>query len=230
MPALFGMTQLMATQEPVPEPSSHYHHGNLHQAMLEAAIAELRTGSVEQLSLRALARRVGVSQSAPYRHFRDKDDLLAQLAIWSFNELEQALLSACQSAAPLRQRLRACGYAYIQYALSHPEKYRLMFGRFLPDRQQNPGLHESGERAFMVLANLIAEGINEAVLIPQDPKLLAFHLWSSIHGLSSLLLDDFDHCDTQHDPATRARLIESSLDLLGSGIVRQNREPRNSQA
>ncbi|MCY0965114.1 TetR/AcrR family transcriptional regulator [Parathalassolituus penaei] len=198
-----------------------YHHGNLHQALLEAAVTELRNGSVEQLSLRALARHVGVSQAAPYRHFKDKDDLLAQLAIWSFDELTAALgeASSEQPDRPLRQRLRACGEAYIHYALAHPEKYRLMFGRFLPDRHLNPALHSSGERAFMVLVNLIRQGVDEGTLINHDPQLLAFHLWSSIHGLSSLLIDDFDQCHDGYNECERQQLIQSNLDLLGSGII-----------
>lgn len=203
--------------------TNSYHHGNLHQALLEAAVTELRNGSVEQLSLRALARHVGVSQAAPYRHFKDKEDLLAQLAIWSFDGLTAALKQASeyQPERTLRQRLRACGEAYIHYALAHPEKYRLMFGRFLPDRHLNPALHHSGEQAFMVLVNLIRQGVDDGILIQQDPQLLAFHLWSSIHGLSSLLIDDFDQCHDGYNESERQQLIQSNLDLLGTGIVRQ---------
>ena len=102
--------------------TSSYHHGNLREALLQEAILCIRRAGVENLSLRALARNTGVSQTAPYRHFTDKNALLAELATQAFNELADstaALIRPQQSAAA---NMQLAGEAYLRYALQNPEK------------------------------------------------------------------------------------------------------------
>ena len=100
-----------------------YHHGDLPAALLRAAGKILEKEGVEALTVRALTRRTGVSHAAPYRHFPDRDSLLAALAAEGFG-----MLGAAQRAAAAERGLRGMGEAYVRFALAHPQRFRLMFG------------------------------------------------------------------------------------------------------
>jgi AcrR family transcriptional regulator len=151
---------------------STYHHGALRPALLEAAGDILETDGANALSLREAARRAGVSHSAPYRHFPDRDSLLAALATEGF-----ALLAEGLDKRPVGDM----GLAYVEFALSHPQRFRLMFGGLLPFdkypelRAQAEGSHASLQRAFADLG--------------EDATFAAAAAWSLVHGLAHLLLD-----------------------------------------
>src|SRR4051812_36803257 len=100
-----------------------YHHGNLRPALLRAASKTLEKEGAGALSLRDLARRAGVSHNAPYRHFRDRDSLLAAIATEGFRQLGDALRGRAG---------KEMGAAYVRFALEHPQQFRLMFGGVLP--------------------------------------------------------------------------------------------------
>src|SRR5690554_7492436 len=106
-----------------------YHHGNLREELLHKAISIIREKGVEKLSLRALARDVGVSQTAPYRHFTDKNELLAELATLALEELANEFLASITLGKSAPENIQNAGEVYLRYAFDNPEKYRLMFGR-----------------------------------------------------------------------------------------------------
>src|SRR5262249_21407100 len=145
---------------------STYRHGDLRQAVLRTAGKILEKEGLEALSLREVARRAGVSHNAPYRHFPDRDSLLAALAREGFERLAEALES--------RPR-REMGEAYVDFALAHPQRFRLMCGgapkQGLRDRRAYEGLLKS----FTDLG--------------QDAPYAAAAAWALVHGLSHLLLD-----------------------------------------
>ncbi|MBD2473016.1 TetR/AcrR family transcriptional regulator [Nostoc sp. FACHB-145] len=176
-----------------------YHHGDLRQALIEAAIELIAQQDVSSVSLREVARRVGVSHTAPYRHFADKDALLAALAEEGFRGLADALNRAIKQAAehPLR-RLEASGVAYVEYAFAHPSHYRVMFGRYRSKELSNDSLQEcdtnsvvltASQQVFMVLVNIVIEGQDKGVIRSGEPKQLAWVAWSLVHGLAMLLID-----------------------------------------
>lgn len=176
-----------------------YHHGDLRQALVEAAIELIAQQDVSSLSLREIARRVGVSHAAPYRHFADKDALLATLAEEGFRGLADALNTAVKQAPehPL-QRLEASGVAYVEYAFAHPSHYRVMFGWYRSEqlasdnqrkRDTNPAVFTASQQAFMVLVNIVIEGQAKGVIRSGEPKQLAWVAWSLVHGLAMLLID-----------------------------------------
>jgi len=150
---------------------STYHHGDLRSALLHGAGKALEKRGVASLSLRDAARRAGVSHNAPYRHFADRDALLAALAAEGFGMLGEALRAKSG---------RALGEAYVRFALEHPQRFRLMFGGVLP-MARYPELRESAGRAYQALADSLRE-------LP-DPALAAAAAWSLVHGLAQLLLD-----------------------------------------
>lgn len=166
-----------------------YHHGNLRQALLTEAISEIRLHGVEKLSLRAIARSLGVSQTAPYRHFTDKDALLAEVATEAFNELAEAVKVQLSSNHDALENILAAGHAYLQYGINNPEKYRLMFVSGIENRDNFPLLRVAGNGAFDLLFSLIVQGQHAQVFIEGDAALLANACWSSLHGFVLLSID-----------------------------------------
>ena len=153
---------------------STYHHGNLRAALLRAAGEVLEKEGLEGLSLREAARRAGVSHNAPYRHFPDRDSLLAELAAQGFEELGKALAG---------RQGREMGEAYVGFALAHPNRFRLMFGGRLDLRR-----HASLDRAARVTYDtLVAAFLAQPAVA--DAERAAAAAWSLVHGLAQLLLD-----------------------------------------
>ena len=130
-----------------------YHHGNLRQVLLEAAISLIGEVGPKAFTLREVARRAGVSHNAPYRHFQDRDELLAAVRTQGYRELTETMLNACGPRATALQRLKKAGLAYVAFALRRPEHFRAMFdartfSREQPDsaaaRQESFALCEAG--------------------------------------------------------------------------------------
>ncbi len=167
-----------------------YHHGDLRQALIDAALELIAEKDVSSLSLREVARRVGVSHAAPYRHFADKDALLAAVAEEGFQTLTQQLKEAVQQAnsEPVKQ-LEASGIAYVDYAIAHPSHYRVMFGAYGANEKKHPSLSKASMQAFMVLVNVIVEGQSAGVMRSGEPKQLASAAWAVVHGLAMLIID-----------------------------------------
>jgi AcrR family transcriptional regulator len=158
-----------------------YHHGDLRAACLDAALALLETGDEADLSLRAVARRAGVSPNAPYRHYPDKDALLAALATRGYQQLGDDLAAADAAAEPGRHFV-AMATAYVAYALAHPALFRLMFGH--PCSRSHPETTEAAHAAAVPLAARAAE-----VVPPGSRDTFVTGAWSLVHGLAALLLD-----------------------------------------
>ena len=159
-----------------------YHHGELRTALVGAALDLLTKDGADAVSLRAVARRAGVSAMAPYRHYPDKEALLAAVAVQGFDGLRDVLRTA-DDAAPAGQALVEQAVAYVRYALENPALFRLMFG--LKRLGAYPELTAAGEAAYAVLAaRVVAETPANA---NRDARTLG--CWSLVHGLASLFLD-----------------------------------------
>lgn len=168
-----------------------YHHGDLRQTLINAALELISEHDINKLSLREVARRVGVSHAAPYRHFPDKDALLAAIAQEGFHVLTHYLEEAVQKVAddPLKQ-LQASGVAYVQFAIDRSSHYRVMFGAFRANNPDHPALTKAGQAALAVLVNVIVVGQTAGVVSLGDPRQLAWVAWSLVHGLAMLLIDN----------------------------------------
>ncbi len=168
-----------------------YHHGDLRQSLINAAIALISEEGINDLSLRQVARRVGVSHNAPYRHFEDKEALLAAVAEQGFQSLRVAMETARQVIPPdSPQRLEAIGIAYVHFALAHPFHYRLMFGDYRCNLSKYSALAETAQQSFMVLVSTIREGQIAGIFRLADPVDMARVAWSLVHGQSMLGLDN----------------------------------------
>ena len=171
--------------------SNGYRHGNLPQALMDLAVLHIARSGTEKLSLRALARELEVSPTAPYRHFASKQCLLAAIATQGFDELRKRNVSACDKSLPLEERLVAMSIAYVEFGIENPVLYQLMFGSTLADFSGYEMLHNASQAAYEevdeTLKALIAERGLEA-----NVDHLAGGAWAFVHGMSSLLASSID--------------------------------------
>jgi AcrR family transcriptional regulator len=174
-----------------PKRLNRYHHGDLPRALLDAALHIVETQGTEALTLRAVARLAGVSQAAPYRHFANKEAILAAVAEDGFRSLMTAMRQSVQDCGDLPlARLRAVGIGYVTFATSHPSHFRVMFGRDMADRSAFPALRQVASDTLAMVVDAIADGQRAGLVRSEEPAAdLALTAWSSVHGLSALLID-----------------------------------------
>ncbi|GAA2979262.1 AcrR family transcriptional regulator [Microbacterium terrae] len=185
----------MQETQPAPAVRDGYHHGDLRAALLDAATEMLEAGA--SFSLRAVARHANVSQSAPYRHFADREALESALAVRGFHELRGRLSQGGRLAAS-EAELTEFAVAYVGFALQHPAVFRLMFGQPCDDRNDERVL-AAGE-----LHTLLEDSISQ-VYAHIDPAPLATALWALTHGLAFLHLDGKLTADSPEAVAVRVR-------------------------
>jgi AcrR family transcriptional regulator len=166
----------MTKRKPKPE--------DLRKACVEEALAIIGESGLEHLRLREVARRLHVSHQAPYKHFRSRDHILAEVVSRAYSDFADHLDRRPRSADP-NEDIASMGKAYLEYAQSHPLHYRLMFETPLPDPREHPEMMRRAEHAFSLLREAIAR-------LPDRPgdaavDLDALFVWSVMHGLAGIL-------------------------------------------
>jgi AcrR family transcriptional regulator len=163
-----------------------YHHGNLREALLLAGEQALETGGAQDLSLRELAREVGVSHAAPRRHFPDKQALLDALALSGWERLGAALAGAVTDAGDgFDARMLGLARAYVGFATHHPALVALMFATKHAD-DASPELAQAGERAFAPALMTVADGQAAGTVVGGEPHRVAIVAFAALQGLVAL--------------------------------------------
>ncbi len=183
------------------KPAKPYHHGDLRRALLDEALRTIQTQGVEHLTLRTVGAKLGVSRSALYRHFADKQSLLATVGKEGFSKLRQTLADAWEENGHGRIGFDAMHRAYVQFAVAHPSHYRVMFGGFIESAAKDDQFISEASGAFQVLLDALVEQQNAGDIRRDDPVLMARFVWALVHGTALLFIDG-----QLPEPAQRAAL------------------------
>jgi AcrR family transcriptional regulator len=188
-----------------------YHHGNLKEALIRAALELIAQKGPAGFTFAEAARWAGVSPAAPYRHFRDRDELLIDVARRGFDQFESVLARAWNDGRPdAFAALDRMGKAYLQFARSEPAYYSAMFEAGIPP-EASPELRDAAERALAVLRTAVERLIATMPVRNRPPVLMmTLHIWAMSHGIASL----FGRGD-----AARRSLPMSPEDLLEAAVL-----------
>lgn len=171
--------------------SDTYHHGNLKEALISAGLEILAKKGIEGLSLREVAQSVGVSHTAPYNHFTDKQALLAAISTAGHVQLYETLASAfiaAQASSP--EIIIEIAWAYLQFALDDPGRFKLMFSEALEIERDHPTYVEISQKNIALLEEIIAFCQSRRQLGDGEVTDLAIKIWSSVHGFTCLILEN----------------------------------------
>jgi AcrR family transcriptional regulator len=167
---------------------ANYHHGDLKRALIDAGEQLLIEHGAAGLSLRETAKLVGVSHTAPYRHFKDKDALLTAITESGFDSLAETLQNVTKEhIKDPKQQLIGATVAYVKLAITHIEMHQLMFGRMLDEDEMSEGMLEKKQLVFKTLLQIIKNGQKKKVFKKEEPQTLATAAWSMMHGYTMLI-------------------------------------------
>lgn len=185
----FGEYSLASKASPKKKP---YHHGNLKQALIEAANEVIAARGQSDFTLRELAKTLGVTHAATYHHFKDKDDLLATVAEQGYRALGEYLLEASQTGEqnPVMQ-MRRMGAAYVRFACENQAYFRVMFGQKFANINHYPAMKEAGEQTKALMENMVMSGQQAGIYSRSDARELIAISWSAVHGLALLTINGY---------------------------------------
>lgn len=194
-----------------------YHHGDLRRALIDTALAMLAADQNWTFTLREVARRTGVSHAAPYKHFRDKEALLRELARIGFVRLEKTMIEAMRPDLPsTRAQFMAAAQAYIGYACQNPGLYRLMFSSDA-DKTIDPQLHDAAMSTFGILLRLLENGQRDGSFRAVAMSAQAAASWGQVHGLAMLAISN-----QLLEEKVGSAPVPAALDVLLDGICCRN--------
>jgi len=196
----------MSTERP-------YHHGDLKRVIIETAGSMLREEKGWQFTLREVARRAGVSHAAPYKHFSDKNALLAELTMQGFEQLRGTLINAITpEPTSARAAFLTASAAYVQFGMDNPSLYRLMFAS--GDASANVHLSERVLGALSVPLEILKQGQEAGEFKERDLQMQAAACWAQVHGITMLSIDGLLMPEkVGNNP------IQSALEVLLEGLV-----------
>lgn len=172
-----------------------YHHGNLREALLNAALHILSTDGVDGVSLRKVALKAEVSATALYTHFKDKRELLAVVAAQGFEGLSLAMLKQSKGIDNTADKLLGLARGYVFFAIENAPLFQLMFGKQLSNLAEFPALAEASANSYAMMSHAVTEqmkvamGEEQSKVISGEAKIGAAAAWSMMHGLSTLIND-----------------------------------------
>lgn len=167
-----------------------YHHGDLKNALIKAGVEILSKEGIEGLSLRKVAQRAGVSHSAPYSHFPDKQSLIAAISTEGFKQLYDELSAAIAlHKDDPRQQLMEGAWVYVQFAMNNTDTFNIMFSGVLEKEKEYPSFVEISHKTFEQVVDIVKACQEAGVLRSTQPDLMAVSVWGQLHGIVSLVLE-----------------------------------------
>jgi AcrR family transcriptional regulator len=194
-----------------------YHHGDLKNALIATALQQIAARGPRALSLREVARATGVSHASTYRHFPNKESVLATIAEQGFKKLSQGMRAAAERERDVQKILHRVGVAYVEFGVSHPHHLQVMFGDFIVSHEAHPSLVEAGKEAFGLLASAVRAGQLAGRIQSEKPQLIEIAAWSQVHGLA-LLIASGQIPAAGVGPLKHRDLVNGVLALLQEGL------------
>lgn len=168
-----------------------YHHGNLKEALIAAGLEILSEKGMDGLSLRNVAKKVGVSHAAPYNHFPNKQALLAAISTAGHEQLYQTLLGAFEKSKPSSpDTITEVAWSYLQFALNDPGRFKLMFSGALEEERDHPDYEEISRKNISLFEEIIVFCQSKGQIAEGRVENIAIRLWSLVHGFTYLVLED----------------------------------------
>lgn len=168
-----------------------YHHGDLKNALIQAGVEILAQEGVGGLSLRKVAKQAGVSHAAPYSHFVDKQALIAAISTEGFKQLSLQIREIFEANQPEPATLLVeTAWAYLQFALNEPDRFKLMFSSVLEKEKEYPEFVEYSKKNFSQIVEVIKLCQSAGIIRAGTPDLTTVSIWSTVHGLVMLVLED----------------------------------------
>ena len=184
----------------------HYHVGNLESQLIDQAKKMLEEVGPDKLSIRAIAEQLGVSATAVYHHFANKDELISHLAAEGFNQLEKVLVQ-CQVNVENQNKMQILSRTYMLFAFDHPAMYQLMFGSQLAHSEMNGKLLTARKQAYAVVEQCVADVLGQDIQ-SKEVRSAALAAWSFAHGLASLIIHNVFEVSEQ---ISKDAVIEKAL-------------------
>jgi AcrR family transcriptional regulator len=176
------------TSSKVGTKGGRYHHGDLRRALVEAALDLLKEKGPAGVTLREAARRAGVTHAAPYRHFADKEALLAELAEEGFVRL-RAEIEQAMTGVPTEALLEVLGVVYVRFARKNPSQFRVMFGAEIGDKRRYASVMRADQAVFDLSCDAIGKMQEAGLMAAGNPARLGLVQWSMLHGVAALVVD-----------------------------------------
>ena len=198
-----------------------YHHGDLRNALIQAGLELLSEGGAAALDLRKVARKSGVSHAAPYRHFADKQALIAAITEEGFHQLAEKIQSALHDAADDSfEQLYATARAYVHFAAENPWLMREMFSGLTIEREAYLSLHAASKDVFNLYVKVVLQGQERKEIVDGDVGEMAGVLWSVLHGVAMLTIENQMRPYTD-GPDGIDNVTRSSVHMLYNGMGRK---------
>jgi AcrR family transcriptional regulator len=198
-----------------------YHHGDLRNALIQAGLELLAKGGAQELDLRKVARRAGVSHAAPYRHFADKQALIAAINEEGFRWLAERIQATLHEVPdePFEQLL-GVALAYVHFAQEHPWLMREMFSGLTIEREAFASLHAASKTVYRLYIEVVRHGQERGKIVDGDPAAVAGVLWSVLHGLAMLIIEQ-QMRPYADGPEGTERVTRYTIEVLYEGFARK---------
>ncbi|MCV6606987.1 MAG: TetR/AcrR family transcriptional regulator [Campylobacterales bacterium] len=195
-----------------------YHHGNLKEEFLKLSFDYIKENNIDNLTLKVLADATGTSRSAIYRHFKSKDDLIETMILQGFQIFDDTFENLLDTNIPLIDRFYTNSKKYIEFSKENPNLYRLLFGKkYAHIREEVISINDGNGNGFSKLKKAIEEGQKSGILSKKDSQAQTIVIWSSLHGLASIVIDGFLDVDENIDT-----YLEAMFESLLSGSISNN--------
>jgi AcrR family transcriptional regulator len=198
-----------------------YHHGDLRNALIQAGLELLAEGGAQKLDLRKVARRAGVSHAAPYRHFADRQALIAAINEEGFHWLAERIQSTLREVPdePFEQLL-GVARVYVHFAQENPWLMREMFSGLTIERETFESLQTASKTVYRLYAEVVRRGQESGKIVDGDPAALAGVLWSVLHGLAMLIIEN-QMRPYADGPEGTERVTRYTMEVLYGGFARK---------